>query len=295
MKNVLGIDIGGTNTKWGIISENGEVLVHESIPTKSELGFDDFIERIKNVCSPAIRDYNVDSIGIGAPNTSSVSGMIERAVNLRWPDLNLRDEFKKAFNLNVFVENDANISAVGEYLFGTAKDCSDFIVLTIGTGIGTGIYSGHHLVRGHNGMGAEGGHITIDSNGRKCPCGGIGHLEAYVGIKGIKKSFFEKLDKEFSFAEILDLYKKNDPEANDVINLTAEYLAKGLVEMQTLFLPKKIILGGGGALLGQRFVDSVSMRMKEYSYAPFVGKTQICLSSISIENGAIIGAASLCF
>jgi glucokinase len=299
MKHAVGIDIGGTNTKVGIITENGELLHFEKFPTASETGFEEYVDRvvkhlIDNLEKLNLKLDDLTGIGIGAPNGNSTNGHVESPPNLAWDNVPLVEDFQKKLNFkNIKLENDANVAALGEKRWGVCKNDSDFIVVTLGTGVGTGIVANNKLVRGSHGIAGEGGHIVIRPGGRPCNCGGKGHLECYASVRGIKTTTFIQLEKELSFKEISDLYHNGDPVMNDIVKKTADFLAMGLAQMGTLFAPDKFVLAGGVATLGEQFCKWTDEYYREYVYGPFKDKTEICLSSISTAEGAVLGAASL--
>ena len=187
----LGIDIGGTNTVYGFIDQKGNVLDSKEIPTNGNKPIDNLIVRIET----AVNDYLIENkeqfligIGVGAPNGNFFTGKIQNPPNLSWGSVDVVSYFKKRFNCSVQLTNDANAAALGEKYFGVAKNMDNFIVITLGTGLGSGIFSGGKLVYGHDGFAGEMGHISIDYDGRVCNCGNIGCLEAYVSASGIKKT-----------------------------------------------------------------------------------------------------------
>ena len=293
----IGIDIGGTNTKVGVISSKGEVVGHTKFPTESHSDFSVYIDRLYNFTSSLVKELKVKpiGIGIGAPNVNPQNGWIENAANLGWKDANLKELVKKKFDLPVYIENDANVAAIGEKVFGGAKDVDNFIVITLGTGLGSGIYSQGKLVNSFNGLAGEAGHLLVEKNGRKCGCGGKGHLETYVSVKGIKQTVLEITNEEMTFADILQLYRDKDSAINEAVLRTADYLAMGLSQVQALMLPKLIILSGGVSNLGISFKEKVEQRLEDYSYPPFKGQSKIELTKISLEDGAVLGAGALFF
>ena len=206
MKYALGIDIGGTNTKLGIVTSDGQIVAADTLPTESESDFSTFVKRVFEKSAPLIEKHKVTGIGVGAPNANAKTGRIEYPPNLNWEVENLVQDFEAAFKLPTKLENDANLSAVGEKLWGQGKDLDDFIVVTLGTGLGTGVFSSGRLIN------SEGGHITIVKDGRPCGCGGKGHLECYASVRGIKETVKELTGKDMKFAEILQLYKNKDTE-----------------------------------------------------------------------------------
>ena len=292
--NILGIDIGGTNTKIGIVTEAGKVFDHQVIPTQADRPLEDFLQRLYTTLDSFENDF--EAVGIGMPNLNPKTGAIQGSVNLSWSDQPLRDKLKEYFkNKEIRLENDANIAAVGEKVFGAAKDSRDFIVITLGTGLGTGVFTDGHIVHGSNGLAGEGGHLTILPNGRSCPCSGIGHLEAYVSVRGIQITCREITGRELEFRAIKELYDQDDKEILEVIERTADYLALGLSQMQTLLAPEKFILAGGVSSLGNSFCERVSRHLEKYSFKPLSGSATVELSQMPSDHGAILGAAAQFF
>jgi glucokinase len=300
MKRAIGIDIGGTNTKLGLVHEDGTTLFFEKFPTVSESGFEDFCERVLSHTTKLLKEHNLSlkdlsGIGVGAPNGNSITGNIENPPNLKWGNVDFVNQFKKLFQLeNVALENDANVAALGEGKWGVAKESHNFIVVTLGTGVGTGIVLNNQLVRGSHGLSGEGGHIVVmQTNGRPCNCGGKGHLENYASVRGIKTTTYTTLEKELSFAEISDRFHRGDEVIRDIIKKSSKHLAFGLSQMGSLLAPDMFVLAGGVATLGEDLRSWTDDFYKEMVYPPFKDKTTIELSSISTAEGAVLGAASL--
>ena len=291
MKTVLGIDIGGTNTKLGLVNEKGEILKTTSFPTNSERSFEDFLLQIKKEIDSFKSVF--EAIGIGAPNANSESGQIENPPNLKWRVAPVVSGLKKYFSKPIVLENDANMAACGEKKFGLAKDLQDFVVITLGTGIGTGIFCHNHLITGFHSVASEGGHLQIFPEGRNCHCGGFGHLEAYASVRGIKLTTKEVTDKDLLFREIAERFEKNEKDFVKIFEMTADFLARGLAQMQTLLAPESFILAGGVANVGEPFRKRVASSLKKYSYPPFKDLSKVEISRIQTQNGAILGAAAL--
>lgn len=292
----VGIDIGGTNTKIGLISDLGQVLAHTKIPTESESPFKDYLIRVET----AIKDLNpqnlpLKGIGIGAPCASGITGMMENPPNLDWGTTPIKALFEEHFKLPITVENDANISALGEGQWGIAKGLKDYIVVTLGTGVGTGIIVNGQLLTGSTGLAGEGGHITIITNGRKCNCGGLGHLEAYCSVRGIKQTYKDLFNEETGFREMSAKYEQHDSKAIHCVDQTADYLGQGLAIMTALFMPDLIVLSGGVSTLGNTFAKKTEVALNKYVFPIMKDKVPVKISQISTSDGAILGAASLVF
>ena len=249
-KIAVGIDIGGTNTKIGLVTEKGNIINFQSFPTCNPRTFEEYIKQLKTTVDYLITQSNllysnIIGIGVGAPNANFLTGEVESPPNIKnWGTVNLVSTLKKEFNKPVILENDANVAAIGEIKWGAAQKFKDFVVITLGTGVGTGIYTNGTLLRGANAMASEGGHISIKKNGRNCSCGGVGHLEAYCSVTGIKQTVKEITGEVLSFSEISRKFHSHDTKMIKVVNQTAEYLADGLAIIGSILEPEAIILAG---------------------------------------------------
>jgi glucokinase len=301
MKIAVGIDIGGTNTKIGLVTEGGELLNFKTFPTTQANNFELYSDQVKETVDVLLSEKNlsyeqVAGIGVGAPNGNAHNGKIENPPNIKhWGTVDLVTPFQTRFNMTVILENDANVAAIGEGKWGEAKGMNDFAVVTLGTGIGTGIVANGGLIRGSNGMASEGGHIIIEKNGRNCGCGGRGHLEDYGSVRGIKLTTKEITGKDFTFKEISERFHSGDKEIIKVFEQTAEYIGHGCSILGSLFAPEAIILAGGVATIGEKLRNDVEKVYNDLVYPPFKGQTKILISSISTAEGAVLGAASLIF
>lgn len=301
MKIAVGIDIGGTNTKIGLVNENGELLNFKTFPTTEAENFELYSDQVKATVDKLLKNKDltyadVVGVGVGAPNGNGHNGKIENPPNIKhWGTVDLVTPFKNRFNIPVILENDANVAAIGEGKWGAAQNMKDYAVVTLGTGIGTGIVSNGVLIRGSNGMASEGGHITIDRNGRNCGCGGRGHLEDYGSVRGIKLTTKEITGEDLTFKEISERFHAGDEQMIKVFEQTAEYIGHGASIIGSLLAPEAVILAGGVATIGEKLRSDVERSYNDLVYPPFKGQTQILISSISTAEGAVLGAASLAF
>lgn len=301
MSIAVGIDIGGTNTKIGLVTSEGKLLGFSTFPTTEPENFDLYTQKVKSTVDELLKEHNVNyeqiqGFGVGAPNGNAKNGYVESPPNLKqWGTVDLVTPFSNAFHKPIKLDNDANVAALGEGLWGAAKGMHDYLVVTLGTGVGTGIVVNNDLVRGVNGLAGEGGHIIIEEKGRNCGCGGRGHLETYASVKGIKLTVKEITGRDLQFREIAELYRNNDPEIVKAFQQTIYELGKGLSIMGSLFAPEAIILAGGVATIGETFCKGVEEVYNELVYTPFKGATKILISTISTGEGAVLGAASLVF
>ncbi|HMK38249.1 MAG TPA: ROK family protein, partial [Bacteroidota bacterium] len=194
----LGIDVGGTNTKFGLVDRQGKIYAVTSMPTNAHEPPENLIARLhdqsQEMLGSAPGTHALKGIGIGAPNANYYRGTIENPPNLSWKGVvNIAALVRKHFDLPVAITNDANAAALGEMLYGAAKGMKNFIVITLGTGLGSGIVAGGELVYGADGFAGEIGHTTVDPQGRECGCGGRGHLETYASATGLCRTVSELL------------------------------------------------------------------------------------------------------
>ncbi|MGB3467407.1 MAG: ROK family protein, partial [Cyclobacteriaceae bacterium] len=209
-KLVVGIDIGGTLTKVGIADEEGNVFGNTQFPTQDYPDLQDFLKEMVSHINEIENDisdpYEIIGIGIGAPNANVYRGTIEHAANLAWKGIvPFVDELKKLIDLPIKITNDANAAALGEKIYGNAKGMKDFIVITLGTGLGSGIVTKGHLIYGHDSMAGELGHVTINHDGRWTGLGRRGGLEAYVSSTGLKRTVFELLAESIEDSPLRDV------------------------------------------------------------------------------------------
>lgn len=299
-KIALGIDIGGTNTKLGLVTRDGNMLGFKTFPTDSKLGFSHFknalLENIKALLSEHnIKMEDLKGVGVGSPNANGNNGKIEKPTNLKWGDVDFIGEMKPLIPVPLYLQNDANVAAIGEGLWGAAKDINNFIVVTLGTGVGTGVVLNGKLIIGSSGLAGEGGHIVIEPEGRLCGCGGLGHLECYASVRGIKTTTHELLGEDLHFRDIAERYRGGDQKMIQVFDYTAKKLAIGLAAMGSLVLPDVFVLAGGVATIGEDFRAKVEKYYNEFVFGPFKDLTPVKISTISTAEGAVLGAASLVF
>lgn len=288
--NILGVDVGGTNTKLGIINNEGLILSSRVMPTCAHRPIENFLANLLHEASLLEGQY--EAVGLGMPNLNPKTGALQGQVNLSWENQPLLPLFQTHFEgREIRLDNDANIAAIGEKVYGLGRNCSDFIVITLGTGLGAGIFVNGNIVHGSNGLAAEGGHITLIPNGRPCPCTGIGHIEAYISVKGIEQTCLEMSGHAYDFRTIQNNFIQENQEIDKVIDQTAQYLAIGLSSMQTLLAPEKFIITGGISSLGDRFAKMVASYLNQYCFKPLRNSTSVEISMIPPEAGAILGAA----
>lgn len=307
---VTGIDIGGTNTVFGIVDRTGNILSEHKISTKGYKNVQKYIHElslmIKKEISLLSEDYELKGIGIGAPNGNFFRGTIEYAANLEWKGIiPIADLVKEHFDVPVFVTNDANAGALGEMLYGGAKGMNDFIFITLGTGLGSGIVTGGKLLYGHDGFAGEIGHTNVIPDGRLCGCGRKGCLETYASATGIVKTSVELLEQinEESLLRVTgfnisseNIYKaalKGDAIALKAFDFTAEILGKALADSVAYLSPEAIFMFGGLSNAGDLLLKPVKKYMEDNLLEICKNKVRILKSQLSGNNAAILGEGAL--
>jgi glucokinase len=311
MELVIGIDIGGTFTKLGLVDREGSLFYEDSIETDK---FDDpksFVAAIYDIFEEFLSSnkgkYEIMGVGIGAPNGNYYSGNIEYAPNLIWKGIiPLAEIIRSKFNLPVVLTNDANAAAIGEMVFGNAKEMDNFLMITLGTGLGSGLVVNGGLVYGHDGFAGELGHVCVEEDGRVCGCGKRGCLEAYVSATGIKRTVFELLAKEtdnscFRGITFHDLDSKqitvaannDDPIAKKAFKKTGQILGKSLADTVAHISPEAIFLFGGLALAGNWIFEPTKKAMENSLMEIYKNKIQLLPSALLHKNIAVLGAAAL--
>jgi glucokinase len=307
----IGIDIGGTNTKYGIVDKDGQVVFHGSISTAEYEEFKDYFKGLATAIRQAIQtlkgDYKILGVGVGAANGNYYKGTIERATNLKWKGIiPLADMLKEEFDMPAIITNDANAAAVGEMVYGSAKGMKDFIVITLGTGLGSGFVANGQLLNGKHGIAGEVGHTSVNPAGRYCNCGKRGCLETYVSATGIKRTVYKLLADHLEPSELRgisfdNLNTKMITEAairGDVVALAAfEYtgriLGMKLAETVVHTDPEAIFLFGGLSLAGDLIFKPTIRHMEANLMPLFRGKVKVLPSGLQNQAAPILGASSL--
>lgn len=313
MKEVaVGIDIGGTNTSFGIVDREGNILAEDSIKTNGSGDIDSYLEKLSQNINKRLSSLNINSnlkgIGIGAPNGNYYNGTIEHAPNLIWKGIiPFVKMFEKHFpDIPISLTNDANAAAIGEMVYGAAKNIKNFITITLGTGLGGGVVANGRLVYGHDGFAGELGHIIIKRKGRKCGCGRRGCLETYVSATGIKRTVMELLSNETVESElrkinfknlnakmITDAAKKGDKIALKAYEMTGEIFGYALADLVAILSPEVIYLFGGLANAGDFLFKPVRKNFDKYLLPIFKNKVKILPSGLQGKNVAVLGASAL--
>ncbi|MCS7005595.1 MAG: ROK family protein [Cytophagales bacterium] len=307
---VIGIDLGGTNTKYGLVDRTGDCFADGSIETHAHRPVTEFIPRIAQAITALLQQHpnvSVKAVGVGAPNGNYYTGRMEKAPNFQWGErVELAKLLSEALQLPVWLTNDANAAAIGEKLYGVAKHFKDFVVITLGTGLGSGIYVNNQLVYGHDGFAGEIGHTTVFLDGRDHTTGRKGSLETYVSATGIKRTVFELLCNRIEPSPLRDLsYNQmtakhiteaalqGDKIALEAFELTGKILGLKLSDTVAHLSPEAIILFGGLANAGDLILRPTKYWMEYYNLGIFKNKTQILISDLKGDSVAIQGAAAL--
>ncbi|MPQ47686.1 ROK family protein [Marinifilum sp. N1E240] len=311
MKKVaLGIDIGGTNTVFGCIDKEGKCLVTGSIPTQKHADINDYLDELFECVKVKLKESNEEleiiGIGIGAPNASYYTGTIEQAANLRWKgSVPLVSLVKERLDVPVIITNDANAAAMGEKVFGAAKGMNNFMVITLGTGLGSGIVVNGDLLYGHDGFAGEVGHMIVRKSGRECGCGRKGCLETYVSATGVKRTVYKLLARHLGHSELRDVpfsqltakmvaeaADRGDLVANETFAYTAQMLGEVLANVVAVTSPGAIFLFGGLTKAGDILFDPVRETLEKHLLPIYKDKIKVLPSGIK-DNAAVLGAAAL--
>jgi glucokinase len=307
----LGIDIGGTNTKFGVVNHRGEVLEKGSLRTDEYKKIEDFIDALYLQVSPLIEKYgtvkNFDGIGLGVPNGNYYTGTVELAPNLPWKGvIPFAELIENKFGMECTITNDANAAALGEMLFGAARGMKDFIMITLGTGVGSGIVANGNVIYGHDGFAGELGHTIVKPGGRKhWSTGSEGSLEAYASATGIAITA-KKMRAEFP-SSMLNQYPeesinsktvyecaiKEDPIAIEVFRYTGQKLGEALANFVMFSSPEAILLFGGVIQAGDFILKPAKLHMERNLLPIFRDKVRLVFSELPEADAAILGASAL--
>lgn len=308
---VLGIDIGGTFTKIGLVDKSGTIHFEDEISTVGYETIEEYIAALHTHVMKSLDSLETTflllGIGVGAPNGNYYEGTIENAPNLAWKG---KIEFVKLmehqFHLPVVVTNDANAAALGEMLFGDALGLKNFVMITLGTGLGSGLVVNGDVVYGHDGFAGELGHVLVYDHGRQCGCGKKGCLEAYVSATGIKRTAYELLAENNEDSEVRNIpfselepkmltamAEKGDPVAKKAFERTGYLLGRALADTVAHISPARIFLFGGLAKAGKWIIDPAKRSMEDHLMAIYQDKIDIVPSALLTKNIAVLGAAAL--
>jgi len=309
----VGIDIGGTNTVFGIVDHRGEIKYRGAISTKKHETVNTFIDELYQAISPAIEHVggkdHIKGIGIGAPNGNYYTGTIDYAPNLNWKGIvPLAQIINDKFGLPAALTNDANAAAVGEMMYGSAKGMRDFIMITLGTGVGSGIVINGQVVYGHDGFAGELGHTIIIPGGRRHWSTGVqGCLEAYASATGVRLTALELMEKnpntdtllrnypinEIDSRVVYDCAMQGDEMAKEVYRYTGEILGMALANAVMFSSPAAIILFGGLCKAGDLIMKPTKENMEKNLLSIFQNKVKLIYSELKEADAAILGASAL--
>ena len=313
MKNqyAIGIDMGGTNTVFGIVDNDGHVLSKGSIKTGTHADINLYIDELYTELSKLIDTVgkeNIKGIGVGAPNGNYYTGDILYAPNLPWKgEIHFAQLMTEKFGIPTALTNDANAAAVGEMTYGAARGMKDFIMITLGTGVGSGIVINGKVVYGHDGFAGELGHvIAVREGGRTCGCGRKGCLEAYASATGVARSAQEimkattkpsllhntPLDKITS-KDVFDAAMSGDEVAKEIFNYTGKILGECFADFVTFSAPEAIILFGGLSKAGDLILNPIVEHMEKNMLDIWKGKVKVLFSDLKEADAAVLGASAL--
>lgn len=316
-KVAIGVDVGGTNTAIGVVDIEGNVMIKDNIATATHGDFDKFIADLATAIKQLIKsaklineEIEIIGIGIGAPNGNYYSGTIEYAPNLSFKGvLHFVELLKKYFPElpALALTNDANAAAIGEMIYGGARGMKNFVMYTLGTGVGSGVVVNGDLVYGHDGFAGECGHTTLIPGGRVCGCGSLGHLEAYCSAPGMKRTAFELMahynavDSQLANKSFLELDSRmiydaaiaGDKIAKMVFEKTGQWLGQGLADTVHHLSPEAIFLFGGPTAAGELIFKPTKESMESHLLPIFKNKIKILPSELKPGDAAIVGASAL--
>lgn len=310
---VVGIDIGGTNTVFGIVDARGQVVASDSVKTLKHSDFDSFIKDLHEGLSRLIKanelEDQIQGIGIGAPNANYYTGEIINPPNLPWGDkIPLAESVSKAFNgIPVAVTNDANAAALGEMTYGAARGLKDFIMITLGTGVGSGIVINGQVVYGSDGFAGELGHLTMRrNNGRICGCGRTGCLEAYCSATGVARTAREFLETRndpsllrnhdidsITSKDVYDAAVAGDKLAKEIFKFTGNIMGQAIADMVVFSSPQAIIFFGGLTKSGDLLMNPIKESFDKNVMSVFKGKAKLIISELKESDAAVLGASAL--
>lgn len=310
---VVGMDIGGTNTVMGIVDQRGNILATDTVKTGQYEQVEDYVEAVCAKLIPLIEEHggaeNFRGIGIGAPNANYYRGTIEQAPNLPWKGIvPLAEMFKQKTGVPVAMTNDANAAALGEMTYGAARGMKDFIMITLGTGVGSGIVINGQMVYGHDGFAGELGHVCVDRSpeARQCGCGRRGCLEAYSSATGVARTAREVLvanaepsllrevpAEQITSKDVYDAAVKGDKLALEIFQRTGEILGRAIVDFIAFSSPEAIVLFGGLTKSGEYIMRPIREAVEANVMPIFKGKAKIILSELKDADAAVLGASAL--
>ena len=308
----VGIDIGGTNTVFGIVDANGSILASGSIKTGAYEKAETYVDEVCKHLLPLIEANGgvekIKGIGVGAPNGNYYTGNIEFAPNLPWKGVvPLAALFEERTGIPTALTNDANAAAIGEMTYGAARGMKDFIMITLGTGVGSGIIINGQIVYGHDGFAGELGHVIVRrENGRLCGCGRKGCLETYCSATGVTRTAREFLESrtddsllraipadQITSKDVYDAAVKGDKLAQDIFDFTGTILGEALADFIAFSSPEAIVLFGGLAKSGDYIFKPIQKAIDDNVLPIYKGKAKLLLSELKDADAAVLGASAL--
>ncbi|HMM03906.1 MAG: ROK family protein [Prevotella sp.] len=307
----IGIDIGGTNSVFGIVDKRGHIINQGSIKTGAYKEINEYVDHlsagVQEIIDQVGGSGNIKGIGVGAPNGNFFTGCIEFAPNLPWKGvIPLAQMLTDKLNIPVALTNDANAAAIGEMTYGAARGMKDFIVITLGTGVGSGIVVNGQLVYGHDGFAGELGHTTAIREGRMCGCGKKGCLETYSSATGVARTAKEYLQTrkdpsvlrelaidEITSKDVYDAAVKGDKLAKEIFEYTGQVLGESFADFVAFSSPEAIILFGGLIKAGKLIFDPVRKHMEENLLPIYRNKIKLLMSELKESDAAVLGASAL--
>ena len=306
----LGIDIGGTNTVFGIVTDKGNILFKESISTNGMDPAEELFERIfttfNNLYKQYSSEYKLVGIGVGAPDGNYYKGSIENPPNLNWGYVNVIELVQKHYNIPTALTNDANAAAIGEMQFGAARGMKNFVEITLGTGLGSGIVVDGKVLYGHDGFAGELGHINAVRDGRRCGCGKKGCLETYASATGIIRTVSEMLaiyressplrdipNTEITAKKIYDAASCGDKIAINAFKYTGKILGESLADAVAVLSPEAIVIFGGLAQAGNLIIEPTKKHMELNLLNNYKGKIKLITSGLNEGDAAVLGSSAL--
>jgi glucokinase len=303
---VIGVDLGGTNTRTALLSQEGSILERHKVSTHADEGWKQVVARlVENIAQhqkiAMEKGLKVSAVGVGAPGVIQMDrGIVVKSPNFPdWNNLPLKEHLEKALHIPVFIENDANAAALGEQWLGAARGINSMILLTLGTGVGGGIILNNRIWQGADGMAGEIGHMTLIPDGRLCRCGNTGCLEMYASARGIVQSYREAVGSsgsaasgEFSSEKIYKAAMEGEPVARKVMKDMGLMLGIGIANLINIFNPQMIVIGGGVKDAWQLFINTTQEEVMRRAFKVPAERTRI-VPSILGDDAGMIGAARI--
>ncbi len=312
MKYAIGIDLGGTNIRCGVIDDCHKIIASQRCATLASQGFEGVVHSIAQLVNNTLQETGLtknDIIGIGVASAGRIngdSGVVLEATNLNWYNVNICESLQQRCGIAVILENDANAAAYGEYIAGAGQGTSNMLMMTLGTGVGGACVFNGKLFRGSCWTAGELGHVIISENGRACGCGNKGCIEAYCSTTATVNRFREDLRKgypstlsslspdEITCKQIFEAAQKGDVLAKNIVQRTAYYIALAAANMEALLNPDKLVIGGGMMLAGEYFLNIIRKEYNKFQKNMAISHMQIVAAELGDDAG-IVGAAAEVF